>query len=65
MTAWQREKEERGPGCGGRQCWAASNGPWPSGASGGAIAQQGRAVGRDESRAQCQRWGVGGRGGVR
>jgi hypothetical protein len=64
-----------GPGRDGRQCGAASNGPRPSGAGGSTIAQQGRAAGRgrcgvgaadrwgwDESRAQCQRRGAGGRG---
>jgi hypothetical protein len=34
-----------GPGCGSWQCRVASNGPWPSGTGGGAIVQQGRAVG--------------------
>jgi hypothetical protein len=65
------------PRHGGQQCGAASNAPWPSGVGGGAVVQQGRAAGRgrrgagagaadkwgrDESRAQCQRRGAGGRG---
>jgi hypothetical protein len=64
-----------GPRHSGWQRRVTSNGPRLSGTGGGAIAQQGRAVGcgrhgagaadrwgRDESRGQCQRWGVGGRG---
>jgi hypothetical protein len=64
-----------GPEHDGRQRGAASNGPRPLGAGSGAVAQQGRAAGRsrrgagaadrwgrDESRAQCQRQGAGGRG---
>jgi hypothetical protein len=71
-----RGKRRRGGlGRGSQQRGAASNGPWPLGVDGGVVAQQGRAAGhgrhgasaadrwgRDESRAQCQRRGVGGRG---
>jgi hypothetical protein len=45
-AAWQREKEERGGGHGGRQCGAANNDPRPLGAGGSAVTQQGIAAGR-------------------
>jgi hypothetical protein len=62
----RRRRRRGGPRHGTRQRGAASNGPQPSGAGSGAVAQQGRAArrgrrgagvtdrwGRDDSRAQC------------
>jgi hypothetical protein len=58
-AAWQREKKERGPIHRDRQHEVASNGPRPSGAGGGAVAQQGRAVGHDRCGAGMADGGAG------
>jgi hypothetical protein len=56
------KREREGPGHGSWQCGAkdtAGNGPWPSGMGDGAVAQQGRAVGRGRRGAARQTCGVG------
>jgi hypothetical protein len=74
-SAWRRDKEERWPRVWRSVARGGQLQPPAVGVGDGAVAQQGRAVGRsrrgadaadrwdrDESRAQCQRQGARGRG---